>query len=136
MAPELVPVSTALPVKSVTRSNSGLTWIRQRHITTFLKTLAVGPKVTHELLDELPETRTRDYVRGSSSNTAHSPGEMRRRSATDKALGRVHDPRTRDVIERYVRWRHLRRMNETEHVSHVTFLRSKQTVTVAIDFVT
>lgn len=32
MAAELVPVATAL--KSMKRSNSGLTWIRQRHVTS------------------------------------------------------------------------------------------------------
>jgi integrase len=46
-------------------------------------------------------------------------------------LGRVElDERA----DRYVRWQHLRRMNEMEPVSHGTFLRSKQTVTVAINF--
>jgi len=63
MAAELVPVATAL--KSMKRSNSGVTWIRQRHVTAFLKDLAVAPTITHEKLDELPGTdRTRNYVRG------------------------------------------------------------------------
>ena len=35
VAPELVPVAAAL--KSMKRSNSGATWIRQRHVTAFLK---------------------------------------------------------------------------------------------------
>lgn len=34
MAAELVPVATAL--KSMKRSNSGVTWIRQRNVTDFL----------------------------------------------------------------------------------------------------
>ena len=63
VAAELVPVAAALT--SMKRSNSGVTWIRQRHVTAFLKDLAVAPNVTHEKLDELPGAdRTRNYVRG------------------------------------------------------------------------
>jgi hypothetical protein len=40
----------------------------------------------------------------------------------------------RDVVRRYMRWHLQRRMNQMETVPHGTFLRSKQTVTVAIEF--
>jgi hypothetical protein len=50
------------------------------------------------------------------------------------ALERLIDPVNRDVIRRYIRWQHQRRMNQMDEVPHGTFLRSKQTVTVAIDF--
>jgi hypothetical protein len=40
----------------------------------------------------------------------------------------------RDVVRRYIRWQLQRRMNQMETVPHGTFLRSKQTVTVAIEF--
>jgi hypothetical protein len=36
-------------------------------------------------------------------------------------------------MDRYVRWNHLRRMNQLETVPHGTFLRSKQIVTGPID---
>jgi len=52
-----------------------------------------------------------------------------------EALTRLTHEANRDIIERYVRWQHLRRMNQMETVPHGTFLRSKQTVTVAINFV-
>ena len=55
------------------RANSGLTWIRQPHVTTFLTGLARAETITHESLDQLPASRTRDYVRGdrSGSNPGH-----------------------------------------------------------------
>jgi hypothetical protein len=52
MAAELVPVAAAL--KSMKRSNSGVTWIRQRRLTALLKDPAVALSITHEKLDELP----------------------------------------------------------------------------------
>lgn len=59
VAAELVPVAAAL--KSMKRSNSGATWIRQPHVTAFLKDLAVAPSIIHEKLDELPGAdRTRN----------------------------------------------------------------------------
>jgi hypothetical protein len=95
------------------------------------------PPITHKGLDELPSSRTQDYVRG----LLVEHGALPRRDETkirylkwaDEALGRVQHPQMRDVIECYIRWHHIRRMNESEQVSHGTFLRSKQAVTVAID---
>lgn len=62
--------------------------------------------------------------------------KVRYQQWAQSALERVTDDTNRAIIERYVRWHHLRRMNQMETVSHGTFLRSKQTVTVAINFLT
>jgi hypothetical protein len=37
-------------------------------------------------------------------------------------------------VRRFIRWHLLRRMNTMDLISEGTFLRSKQTTTVAIDF--
>jgi hypothetical protein len=50
------------------------------------------------------------------------------------AIERVSADDHRDVVRRYIRWHLQRRMNQMETVPHGTFLRSKQTVTVAIQF--
>ena len=50
-----------------------------------------------------------------------------------QGAGRLTDPVHRDVLRRYIRWQHQRRMNQMDQVSQGTFLRSKQAVTVAID---
>jgi hypothetical protein len=137
MAAELVPVAAAL--KSMKRSNSGVTWIRQRHVTAFLKDLAVSPTITHEKLDELPAAdRTRNYVRGLLVEHGALPRRDELAIRYDQwatgALERVRGDEHRDVVRRYIRWHLQRRMNQMEAVPHGTFLRSKQTVTVAIEF--
>lgn len=135
MAAELLPVADAL--KAMSRPNSGLTWIRQRHVTAFLQELSSAPTVSHATLDQLPASRTRDYMRGLLVEHGALPRRDESRARfqqwADQALERVTDPTMRDVAERYIRWHHLRRMNQTERVKHGTFLRSKQSVTVAID---
>lgn len=52
VAAELQPVAAAL--KSMTRANSGLTWINQRHVQAFLAELAARPAITHDILDHCP----------------------------------------------------------------------------------
>ncbi|MGK2874162.1 MAG: hypothetical protein ACSLEW_00765 [Nocardioides sp.] len=137
MAAELVPVAAAL--KSMKRSNSGVTWIRQRHVTAFLKDLAVAPTITHEKLDDLPGAdRTRNYIRGLLVEHGALPRRDELAVRYDQwatgALERVSSDDHRDVVRRYVRWHHQRRMNQMDSVPQGTFLRSKQTVTVTIEF--
>ena len=136
VGPGLVPLATAL--KSMKRPNSGMTWIRQKHVTAFLRQLAVVPEVTHDAVDDLPSSPTREYVRGLlvEHGVLARRDELRARYNhwAGQALERVADPSHRDLVRRYVRWHHQRRMNQMDEVSQGTFLRSKQTVTVAIDF--
>jgi integrase len=135
MHPALAPVAAAL--KSMKRANSGLTWINQPHVATFLSELAVAPTITHASLDQLPSSRTRDYVRGLLVEHGALPRRdelaARYRDWTTQALTRVTDDHHRDVVQRYVRWHHQRRMNSMGAVTHGTFLRAKQAVTVAIE---
>jgi integrase len=57
---------------------------------------------------------------------------MRYDSWAAEAIERVSDPQNLEVIRRYIRWHHQRRMNLMDEVSRGTFLRAKQEVTVAI----
>ncbi len=134
IANDLIPLAAAL--KSMKRANSGMTWIRQNHVTAFLRNLAVAPQITHEVFDELPDSRTREYVRGLLTEHGVLPqrDELRIRynSWAAQALERVSDPQNREVIRRYIRWHHQRRMNHMDEVTRGTFLRAKQEVTVAL----
>lgn len=131
----LEPFAEAL--KSMKRANSGLTWIRQKHVTAFLQDLAGTPAITHEGVDELPKSRTREFVRGLLVEHGVLPQRDLYRARFDEwsqeAFERLTDPANRDVIRRYIRWHHQRRMNQMDQVSQGTFLTSKQSVTVAID---
>lgn len=136
IAPTLTPVAVAL--KTMPRANSGLTWINQPHVTAFLTDLATAAEISHESLDTVPASRTRDYVRGLLVEHGALPrrDELRARYTVwaAAALERMPEAEDRDVIRRYIRWHHQRRMNQMDQVSQGTFLRAKQTVTVAIEF--
>lgn len=134
---ELSVMAEAL--KSMERANSGLTWIRQPHVTSFLAHLAVAPAITHEALDELPASGTRDYVRGLLVEHGALPRRdellARFTAWSDQSLDRLPAGEHRDVVRRFIRWHLLRRMNGSPGaVTQGTFLRSKQTTTVTIDF--
>lgn len=135
MATELIPLAAAL--KSMKRANSGMPWIRQKHVTAFLRTLAAAPAISHEIFDELPDSRTREYVRGLLIEHGVLPQRdaflLRYDSWAAQALERVSDPQNLDVARRYIRWHHQRRMNLMDEVTRGTYLRAKQEVTVAID---
>lgn len=132
---ELRAVATAL--KSMKRANSGLTWIQQPHVTEFLQRLAAEPAITHAGLDELPSSRTREYVRGLlvEHNALPRRDELSTRFSdwAEQALDRITNPSHRDITRRYIRWHHQRRMNQMDEVTRGTFLRAKQAVTVAIE---
>ena len=76
---ELKPFATAL--KSMKRANSGLTWINQEHVTVFLTELARTPLVSHDVIDQLPRSRTRDPSKRRSHRTA-MPGRRWSAQAT------------------------------------------------------
>lgn len=135
--PELGPLADAL--KAMKRANSGVTWIRQGHVDGFLRALAAAPAISHEVLDDLPGVdRTRSYVRGLLVEHDVLPERDERAIRyghwAAAALDRLQSDEHRDVIRRYVRWYHQRRMNEMAIVPDGTYLRSKQSVSVAIDF--
>jgi integrase len=133
----LVPVADAL--KAMERPNSGLTWIKQDHVTAFLTALARTPVIGHDALDALPSSRTRDYVRGLLVEHGALPRRDERLARfidwSEHALHRLPEGEHRDIARRFIRWHLLRRMNAQDgEVSEGTFLRSKQTTTVAIAF--
>ncbi|MET3948771.1 integrase [Arthrobacter sp. UYCu512] len=134
-SPALQAIGTAL--KSMKRANSGLTWIQQPHVTEFLQQLAAEPVITHARFDELPASRTREYVRGLlvEHNALPRRDELNARFTVwaDQTLERITSPNHRDIMRRYIRWHHQRRMNQMDEVTQGTFLRAKQAVTVAIE---
>lgn len=110
--------AAAGPAFSRRRSiGSGLTWIKQPHVTQFLETIAVVPAVTHEAMDALPPSRTREFVRGLLVEHGALPHRDRYLAIfgqwAREAEKRVVDPKSRDIVRRCIRWQHLRRMNQT-----------------------
>ena len=136
MHPALAPVAAAL--KTMSRPNSGLTWLNQDHVTAFLTNLAATGDITHEALDALPASRTRDYVRGLLITHGALPARdeliIRYDAWATTALARVTTGDHREAVRRFIRWHHRRRLQEMTPVPYGAFLRAKQSVTVAIDF--
>jgi AraC-like DNA-binding protein len=135
--PSLLPLVVALA--EMPRANSGLTWLRQPHVTAFLQRLSRASLTSHEELDAMPASRTREHVRGLLVEHGVLPRRDERaarfRDWSDTALTRLFDGPERDLMQRYIRWQLLRRMNQSDTVSESTFLRAKQNVTVAIDLI-
>ncbi|WGL50734.1 hypothetical protein P5P86_12245 [Nocardioides sp. BP30] len=69
--------------------------------------LAVHPRITHEGLDEIPRSRTRDYVHGLlveyGALPRHDETIVRYQEWARSALDRLTDDDNRAVIDRYVR---------------------------------
>ncbi|WP_258184485.1 Fis family transcriptional regulator [Microbacterium foliorum] len=131
-----MPLADAL--KSMKRANSGLTWIRQAHVQDFLARLAATEHVTHEQIDELPSSPTREHVRGLLVVHGALPQRDSYLATFNDWLGdlpaRLSNSEHRNVLDRYIRWDHLRKMHANAPVTRGMFLRSKQTLTVAVDF--
>lgn len=141
MPDRLKPVAAAL--RAMPRANSGLTWIRQPHVRQVLQRLAsCGDGLDHDALDQLPASRTREYIRGLLIE--HRALPPRHRHIDDYAewltrkLAAIEDAEERRIIERFGRWHNLRRLRRHAQRNNPTqgaFLRAKQSTTVAIDFI-
>ena len=129
----------ATALKTMKRANSGLTWIQQSHVQQFLSRLSNSSSITHESIDALPSSKTREFIRGLLVEHGTLPRRdtylVRFEAWSDEALNRLPNRATKDVMARYIRWKHLRHMHGMGVVPNGTFLRAKQYVTVAIDLV-
>lgn len=136
IAQQLQPFAEAL--KTMPRANSGLTWIRQPHVQRFLESLATSKVISHTSVDELPASNTREYVRALLVEVNVLPRRddylVRFENWIPAAQAALASADHHDVLARFVRWDHLRKMSEKSPVSRTMFLTSKQTVTVAVDF--
>ncbi|UTT57607.1 Fis family transcriptional regulator [Cellulosimicrobium cellulans] len=133
---QLRPVADA--ITSMERANSGLTWIRQKHVHSMLREVAATSPVTHASMDRLDRGRTRDYIRGLlvEHGVLEPRDELIARFTewADDAEDRLTDGDHRAIIHRYIRWKHLRHMRAESPISNGTFLRAKQVTTVAIEY--
>lgn len=137
----LQPLASAL--LSMPRSNSGMTWIRQKHVASMLHSITLGStELTHQTLDALPRSRTVEYLRGLLiEHEILSPRDRYLAEFpiwADRKLSEVMEPAHRSIMERFIRWHQLKRLrNESATagtVSRGLFLSVKQSTTVAVKF--
>ncbi|ROP66759.1 Fis family transcriptional regulator [Curtobacterium sp. PhB115] len=133
---QLEPLADAL--KRMQRANSGLTWIRQDHVQATLRMIATNGTITHEAIDELPKSRTRDFVRGLLIEHGVLPRRDHYLAAFSEWLtqipNRVADDEHRRLVDRWIRWNFLRKFRAMDEVPRNAFLRAKQSITVGVDF--
>lgn len=131
-------------IAGMSRSNSGLTWIRQPHVRDVLVTLGTSQdRLTHATLDNLERSRTIEYIRGLLMEHGVLPpretllAEFDRWSSLRPDL--LTDAAMRPVLVQFIRWHQKRRLhqaaaNNNDMVPRGVFLNTKQTTTVAVNF--
>jgi integrase len=131
---QLAPMAFAL--KSMTRPNSGVTWLRNQRVRSILLQLAQSPTIDQSLLNGLPPSRPTTHIRAllAEHGIADAKVDYRDRFDTwssDK-LTEVDDPASQLVVRSYLRWHLAHKLDGG--CSEGRFLASKQAVTVAVDF--
>ncbi|MEE6163401.1 MULTISPECIES: hypothetical protein [unclassified Mycolicibacterium] len=136
IAPQLqiiVDALTAMP-----RANSGLTWIRQKHVAQILTELARHPDISHDVVDSLPPGHTTNYLRNLFIEHKAIPPRDDRLAAfrwwVVAAQERITTKEHRQVIARFIRWNLEKRLRTMDPVTDSAYQRAKQTVTVTIEF--
>jgi hypothetical protein len=135
----LIPPQLQVIVDALTamhRPNSGLTWIRQRHVQSVLRELARHPTLTHEVFDQLPTGRTTNYMRNLLVEHGALPSRDERlatfQSWAITAQQRINTEEHRKVVARFIRWSLERRLRSMNPVTDSAFLRAKQGSTSTI----
>ncbi len=136
----LVPLADAL--RGMPRANSGLTWIKQKHVYAVLHQLAIAElELSHDALDRLPKSNTVTYIRELLVEHQVLPRRDRYVAGYEQwlaaKLAAIADDEHRKVIQRFGTWHHLRRLRARSAASPVTlsaFMNAKQSTTVAINF--
>ncbi|TXS80566.1 hypothetical protein EAO76_01885 [Streptomyces sp. sk2.1] len=137
----LQPLAQA--IINMPRPNTGCTWINQNpRVRELLRGLADGTiALSHEALDGLPASRTVEYLRGLLVTHGCLPPRDEHLASFDRwltpKLDAIKDPDQRRLIERYSRWHLKRRLRDQARTAPVTvgaFLRAKQHLTVATQF--
>lgn len=141
VSPELEPLAAA--IIAMPRANSGVTWIHANpKVRELLRALGEGAlDPTHEALDALPGARTVEFLRALMIEYGILPPRDRllanyERWVAEK-LETIADSESRQIVERFARWHHLRTLRtraDNATVDTGPFLRAKQSTVVAISF--
>ena len=123
-------------------ARSGITWLQSPKVKDLLRRLGRGEiALNHESPDALAASRSVEYLRGLLIEHGMLPARDKYLAEygrwLDAKLAGVKDPDQRRLVERYGRWhqlRYLRGEAAKGEVARTTFLRAKQSTTMAIDF--
>jgi integrase len=130
----LEPLASAL--KSMSRPNSGVTWLRNQHVRSILRQLAQSPTIDQSLLDSLPPSRHTTHIRALLAEHGVTDAKVDYRDRFDTwsldKIADVNDSASQRVLRSYLRWHLAHKLHDA--CSEGRFLASKQAVTVAVHF--
>ncbi|GAA0587852.1 hypothetical protein GCM10010172_86050 [Paractinoplanes ferrugineus] len=112
--PELVPLLVWW--RRVDRPGSVRTWLARRPAAkALLRDLAAGAvELSHEGLDQIPDTKTVRYVRrilvAAGVLPTHDEHLRRLEQWMNRAVAAIADPKQRTILYRYAVWYHLRKL--------------------------
>lgn len=139
--PQLQPIVTALG--TMERPNSGLTWLQRPRVNELLRALGRGDiELTHEAFDNLPRSKTVDYVRELLLLHGALPPRDRYleefRIWSETKIVTVLDAEHVSIMRRFLRWHQNKRLLEKIRTAGAAdiglFLSLKQSTTVSINF--
>jgi hypothetical protein len=109
----LAPLEHALI--GIERPATAMDWLARPAVAQLLTTLARDERdLSHELLDELPTSKTLDHLRAVLIAEGMLPNRDERLTTLERWVSDVVDSRTdpeeRQLLHRYVVWHHMRRL--------------------------
>src|SRR6266508_3202710 len=137
---DLTPLRHALT--GVPRPVTAMAWLSRPAVTRLLTEVAADHRpLAHDVLDELPASKTLDHLRAVLIAGGTLPARDERlvtleRWVTDTIATRA-DPAERQLLHRYAVWHHLRRLRRrlgTAHASHLQALNVRCHTTAAVKF--
>lgn len=140
IATPLLPLADA--IKTMPSARSGITWLQSPKVKGLLRGLGSAEiALTHQSFDQLPASRSVEYLRGLLIGHGMLPARDKHLAQYGRwfeaKLAGIEDADQRRLIELYGHWhqlRYLRSQAAKGEVARTTFLRAKQSTTVAIDF--
>jgi hypothetical protein len=112
---DLVPFQQALA--GVERPGEAAAWLSRPKVREILTGLAADRRpLTHQVLDELPASKTLSHLRSVLVAAGALPARDERLASlqrwTSGVIGTRGDPAERQILHRYAIWHHLRRLRQ------------------------
>jgi len=137
---DLVPLHEGLA--QVERPDLAMAWLHRPKVAELLTGLGRDDRpLTHDLLDDLPPSKTLDHLRSVLVATATLPDRderlVRLERWTQALLSARQDLDQRRILQAYAHWHHLRRLRQRLRGAHATGLQCtnvRSHIAAAADF--
>jgi hypothetical protein len=109
----------------VERPESALGWIRRTAVTILIRQLAAGQRqLTHDTLDDLPDSKTLRHLRSILVATGSLPDRDEHLAQLERWAAQIistwPDPQHKQILHAYAIWHVLRRLRHRTRGTHAT----------------